>query len=132
MGVEVVHHKYDDVDLRVDVVNENLDLVRPINGCPSVFRITVMISTERFDKRKDAACTVADVFRIYFPVASRLHGQHGSCLAKQLVWLLVHADHGSSRVVRELIHIKDVFHPGYEFRVFSAWDQELPTPTLCS
>ena len=118
MCVEIIHHKDDLLGIRVHDVHQIPDFLCPVNG-RTVFPYTdMMCPSKRFHESKYADRSITDIFGICFPIASRYHCQGFSGFSQKLVRFFIHTYDGTFFVIRKFINVKDIFHTGYEFRVF--------------
>lgn len=115
MGIKVIHYKNDFFHFWVHDINKVFYFFCPVNCSPVLPDTDMMLPSKRFYESKDAACTITDIFGIYFPVISRAHWQRFPCLSQQLVWFFIHADDRTHWVIREFIDIENIFHTCYEF-----------------
>ena len=70
----------------------------------------MMCSTKWFYKSKNAACTIPDILRIYFLIATRTHGKRFSYATNLLIWFLIHTQQAFEDCME--VHIHQV-HPPY-------------------
>ncbi len=122
MRIEVVHHKDDFFSIRIHDVCKVPDFFRPVKRCAVFSYACMMPPSKRFYKRKYADGAVTDIFGICFPVTSRNHRQWFPCLTKKLVWFFIHAYHRTFLIIGKFVNVKNIFHTGYEFRVFFCRD----------
>ena len=115
MGIKVIHYKNGFFHFWVHDINKAFYFFCPGNCSPVLPDTDMMLPSKRFYESKDAACTITDIFGIYFPVIARAHWQRFPCLSQQLVWFFIHADDRMHWVIREFIDIENIFHTCYEF-----------------
>ena len=117
MGIEVIHNKDDSICIRIHLINEIFDSLRPVS-CSTVFPYTdVMTAAQGFNKRENTTGSIPYIFGINFFIIARTHSPGFPCFAKQLIGLFVHTDNGAERIIRKFINIKDILHRRYEVRI---------------
>ena len=116
--VEIVHHKRDPLGIRIPFINHCLDFFRPVSGSPMLPDTNVTDTFQWLGEGKYAARAVSDILGIDLPVASGTHWERFSGLTEQLIRLLIHANDRMKSIVRSFVYVKNIFHTGYEFRVF--------------
>ena len=100
------------------LIHQIPDFLRPVNCGTALPDAYMPHAAQRFYEYKDTTGTVMRIFGINLPGISRTRRQRLPCLTQQLVRLLVHAYYRYIRVIGHFVNVQDVFHAGYEFRVF--------------
>lgn len=118
MGIQIVHYKNNLFCIRVHDISEVFYFFCPVNSRPVFPDADMMLSRKWFYKSKDAACSIAGIFRIHFPVIAGTHRERIPRLSQKLVWFFIHADNRAHRVIWKFIGVKDIFHTCYEFCIF--------------
>ena len=98
------------------------DLVGLINFGPTLLRARVTPACQGFRKQEDAAGAIADILIVLTPGSATLHQDGLPCYAKQLIRLLIHADHRVFRVVWLLVQIQNILHASDKGGVLFGWD----------
>ena len=122
VGIEIVADQDHLSGVRIVLIKQAFDLVRPVchgalfSGADPAFSSLWLV------KHEDAGGAVAFVFVVEALGFSRLHRQGDSRLFCELDGLFIHADHGTVCIIRTLVYLQHVFHRRYEIGILFGRD----------
>ena len=105
MRVEVVTHQRDFLGIGVmRIIDQRLDLLRPIDGRAPITHTHVAPTAQRLGEHPHVAHTFANIFMVHAPIAG-VRSDRRARFADKLLGLFVHANHRPPRIVRPRIHL---------------------------
>ena len=122
VGIEIVADQDHLSGVRIVLIKQAFDLVRPVCHGALFSGADPAFSSLWFVKHEDAGGAVAFVFVVEALGFSRLHRQGDSRLFCELDGLFIHADHGTVCIIRTLVYLQHVFHRRYEIGILFGRD----------
>ena len=104
MGVEVIHYKNNLLGHRI--------LLCPILSSPSFLSVSISPSGQRFRKKENTCCAVADILVILILNAILFGAESFAKVGKKLDRLLIHANNGIVFVIWATVYFKHILHRG--------------------
>ena len=122
MSVQIVHDQSDFGTFGILHFQQMPDLMSPVNLGSMLLWTRVTPTGQGFSKQEDTAGTIADILIILTLGPVTFHRNRLPCFAKQLIRLLIHADHRVFRVVWLLVQIQNILHASDKGGVLFGWD----------
>ena len=122
MGIEVIADQDHVFCLRIVLNEQDSDLGRPIAFGLSFPNAHSSPTIERFCKQEGIGSPITLIFVVISCWIVRRHWKRCLDLAKELKRFFVHADHRHLGVVRTLIEVDNILHPGNKLSVLLGWD----------
>ena len=114
MGVEVIHYKNNLLGHRILLGQQPLYLLCPILSSPSFLSVSISPSGQRFRKKENTCCAVADILVILILNAILFGAESFAEVGKKLDRLFIHANNGIVFVIWATVYFKHVFHRSHK------------------
>src|SRR3990172_2176904 len=114
VGVEIVGHQHDLLDVRIALIGEQPQLLGEIKGGAAFGYRHLTLARQRLDAEKQVAGSVARIFIILAFRRPGLRRQAAPGRGAEGLGALVQADDRALRVIGAVIHVEHIFHFGDE------------------
>ena len=112
MSVEVIHYKNNLLSRRILLGQQPLYLLCPILSSPSFLSVSISPSGQRFRKKENTCCAVADILVILILNAILFGAESFAKVGKKLDRLFIHANNGIVFVIWTTVYLKHILHRG--------------------
>lgn len=119
MSVEVVADQTYFRRIRICLFQQPANFGSPVHLGSMITGMGLHPSSQGFTEYEDGASAFSNVFIIFFSKLSWGHGNGLTHLIEELIGFLIHANHGTIRIVWLAVQIQDVFHRRHKCGIFT-------------